>query len=99
MHDYDLEDGDFPAHLAKLPATPTTAAPGSDEKIRTMAERYSRREQLSHPCDARSEYDSLPLLFLRSSESRRTELVCENSARATGFCVFFGSTANTGTAG
>lgn len=34
-----------------LPKEPTTAAPGSEEKVRVMIERASRREQLFHPLD------------------------------------------------
>lgn len=34
-----------------LPKAPTTAAPGSEEKIRVMTERAARREQLFHPLD------------------------------------------------
>jgi hypothetical protein len=34
-----------------LPGEPTEAAPGSEEKIRVLTERASRREQLFHPLD------------------------------------------------
>ncbi len=34
-----------------LPKEPTAAPPGSEEKIRVMTERASRREQLFHPLD------------------------------------------------
>jgi hypothetical protein len=34
-----------------LPGEPTEAAPGSEEKIRALTERASRREQLFHPLD------------------------------------------------
>ena len=34
-----------------LPGEPTDAAPGSEEKIRVLTERASRREQLFHPLD------------------------------------------------
>lgn len=34
-----------------LPKEPTTAPPGSEEKIRVMTERAARREQLFHPLD------------------------------------------------
>ena len=35
------------------PPTPTPARPGTEEKIRVLAERYARREQLFHPRDAK----------------------------------------------
>ena len=35
------------------PVEPTAARPGTDEKIRVLAERYARREQLFHPRDAK----------------------------------------------
>jgi hypothetical protein len=34
-----------------LPGEPTDAAPGSEEKIRVLTERASRREELFHPLD------------------------------------------------
>jgi hypothetical protein len=34
-----------------LPEAPTEALPGSEQKIRVMIERASRREQLFHPLD------------------------------------------------
>jgi len=36
-----------------LPARPTTALPGSKEKLRVLARRYARRQRLFHPGDAR----------------------------------------------
>jgi hypothetical protein len=35
-----------------VPQQPTTAAPGSEAKVRVMIERASRREALFHPDDA-----------------------------------------------
>jgi hypothetical protein len=35
-----------------LPVTPTSALPGTAEKILVLAERAQRREQLFHPADA-----------------------------------------------
>jgi hypothetical protein len=37
-----------------LPKEPTTALPGSEEKIAVMMERAKRRENLHHPLDARA---------------------------------------------
>jgi hypothetical protein len=34
-----------------LPGEPTDAVPGSEEKIRVLTERASRREELFHPLD------------------------------------------------
>lgn len=39
---------------APLPAEPTSAGPGSEEKIRILAERADRGEQLFHPQDDRT---------------------------------------------
>ncbi len=39
------------------PAEPTTALPGSEEKIRVLAERFARGEDLWHPDDARGARD------------------------------------------
>lgn len=36
----------------RLPRAPTSARPGSDEKLAVMALRYARRESLFHPQDA-----------------------------------------------
>ena len=36
----------------RYPAEPTTALPGTEEKIRVMRERAARREKLFHPEDA-----------------------------------------------
>jgi hypothetical protein len=35
------------------PTAPTTARPGTEEKIRVLAARYARRERLFHPRDAK----------------------------------------------
>jgi len=39
------------ARLGATPQEPTPALPGSEEKIRVLTERASRREQLFHPMD------------------------------------------------
>jgi|SRR5438128_6752805 len=38
--------------VGKLPALPTTALPGSPEKVAVLEQRASRREALWHPNDA-----------------------------------------------
>jgi hypothetical protein len=38
-----------------LPAEPTDALPGSEEKIRVLAQRAERGEQLWHPLDRRGQ--------------------------------------------
>ena len=38
--------------ITPLPAKPTTAKPGSPEKVKVMRERRKRGEQLWHPRDA-----------------------------------------------
>lgn len=91
-----FEDGDFPANLAPLPALPTRAAPGSEEKIRVMAERYARREQLTHPCDARCTGDAVPVEFERGDHAHRAEMLALYGAKPTGFSMFFQNPANSG---
>jgi hypothetical protein len=48
--------GDFNGRVA-LPAVPTSAAPGSAEKIAVMQERVRKRQSLWHPLDARLNRD------------------------------------------
>jgi hypothetical protein len=43
-----------PGHFHPLPAEPTAAVPGSEEKLGVLAERASREEQLFHPEDRRA---------------------------------------------
>lgn len=47
----ELEDFQGPV---TLPGAPTEAPPGSEQKIRIMMERASRREELFHPQDGRN---------------------------------------------
>lgn len=43
-----------------LPPSPTLAAPGTEEKLRVMAERLKKRQSLSHPDDIDHHGFSLP---------------------------------------
>lgn len=86
-----FEDGDFPAALAPLPAAPTFAPPGTPEKLAVMAQRYARREQLTHPCDARREGDSIPTDFIAATPEIRAQLLAVHGAKPTGFSLFFGN--------
>lgn len=47
----ELEDFQGPV---SLPGAPTEAPPGSEQKIRIMMERATRREELFHPLDGRN---------------------------------------------
>ena len=53
-----------PAAGRPLPASPTTAPPGTPEKVLVFEDRAGRKEQLFHPYDARYAGDPRPLLFL-----------------------------------
>jgi hypothetical protein len=49
---FGLSDGgDFNGGY-QLPAEPTQALPGTEEKIRVLAERFDRHDALWHPQDA-----------------------------------------------
>jgi len=50
---------------APLPPVPTTAPPGSPEKLAVLEERARRKQALSHPADARYPGDPRPLEFLQ----------------------------------
>ena len=55
----------------RLPAEPTQALPGSDEKIEVLAQRAARGEALFHPQDARhgqSDRPPLPILVMVEPE-------------------------------
>lgn len=52
-----------------LPDTPTTAAPGTPEKLAVLAYRAKRGQQLFHPADARFEGDPRPLAAVRAATS------------------------------
>ncbi len=49
---------------APLPDAPTTAAPGTAEKVEVMHERAKLRRQLHHPADARFTGDARPVEWL-----------------------------------
>jgi len=58
--------------VGKLPALPTTALPGSPEKVAVLEQRASRREALWHPKDAAFGIESvsrLPVSFARQVAS------------------------------
>ncbi|MCS6865840.1 MAG: hypothetical protein RMJ56_12690 [Gemmataceae bacterium] len=50
---------------APLPPVPTTAAPGTPEKLAVLEQRARLKQALFHPADARYEGDPRPLEFLR----------------------------------
>ena len=50
---------------APLPATPTTAVPGTPEKMAILEQRARLNQAIFHPEDARYEGDPRPLEFLR----------------------------------
>lgn len=54
-----------------LPPEPTTAAPGSVEKLAVMAERAEQNYELCHPLDARYPGDPLPLTAIGERELAR----------------------------
>ncbi len=47
---------------APLACAPTTAVPGTPEKMEVLAERARMRQRLWHPCDARYPGDPSPLM-------------------------------------
>lgn len=50
---------------APLPPLPTTAPPGSPEKLKVLEERARLKQALFHPADARYEGDPRPLEFIQ----------------------------------
>ena len=50
---------------APLPASPTTAAPGTPEKLAVLEQRARLKQALFHPADARYAGDPRPLEFLK----------------------------------
>lgn len=50
---------------AVKPALPTTAAPGTPEKMAVLEERARNKQALWHPLDAQFEGDPRPLALLR----------------------------------
>lgn len=52
---------------APLPDAPTTAAPGSPEKLAVLEQRAKLKQALFHPSDATFAGDPRPLAFLRET--------------------------------
>ena len=52
---------------APIPDAPTTAAPGSPEKLAVLEQRVRLKQALFHPADATFAGDPRPLAFLRGS--------------------------------
>lgn len=61
---------DTQAATRMLPDQPTTAAPGTPEKMTVFEERAGQKRQLFHPFDARYEGDPRPLEFARGLHPR-----------------------------
>lgn len=61
--------GNF-AGLGLMPVAPTTAAPGSPEKVAVMEERAKRGERVNHAADARFEGDMRPVEWLEANTSQ-----------------------------
>lgn len=55
---------------APLPAEPTTAAPGTPEKLEVMGNRAKMKQSLFHPADSRWAGDTRPLEFMAERASR-----------------------------
>lgn len=51
---------------APLPSAPTTAAPGTPEKLAVLEMRAKMKQAIFHPADARYEGDPTPLQFLKA---------------------------------
>ena len=75
-----------------LPAVPTTAAPGTPEKLAVMDARCQRLECLCHPYDARYPGDARTIEFLRMNDSeKKVALAKEAVARTQKISRFFQS--------
>ena len=57
---------------AAFECEPTTAAPGTPEKMEVLAERARMRQRLWHPCDARYPGDPEALAATAASSRERT---------------------------
>jgi hypothetical protein len=51
---------------APLPAAPTSAAPGTPQKLAVLEQRAKLKQAIFHPADARYEGDPRPHEFLKS---------------------------------
>lgn len=60
---------------APLPAAPTTAAPGTPEKLAVLEQRAKMKLAIFHPADARYEGDPRPLEFLKEKKSSPAKTV------------------------
>ncbi len=62
---------------APLPSAPTTAAPGTPEKLAVLEMRAKMKQAIFHPADARFEGDPRPLEFLKNkSRTAAKEMAC-----------------------
>ena len=59
-------EGNFNGTLS-MPLLPTTAAPGTPEKVAVLVERVRNRQSLFHPADAQYVDDPRPVNFLRKN--------------------------------
>ena len=55
---------------AALPDVPTTAAPGTEAKMRVMKRRVKARRAVHHPADARYAGDRRPLEWMQKRQGR-----------------------------
>ena len=62
--------------LGPLPASPTTAAPGTPEKLAVLEDRAKAGQSLTHPADARWEGDPRPLAWLAGRATREEGRPC-----------------------
>ncbi len=58
----------------KLPESPTTALPGSEEKIQVMASRFAAEEYLFHPDDALKEGKTAKKKDRKKRVSKKVEI-------------------------
>ena len=61
---------------APLPSAPTTAAPGTPEKLAVLEQRAKMKQAIFHPADARYEGDPRPLEFMKNKARERAEMTC-----------------------
>ncbi len=61
---------------APLPLVPTTAAPGTPEKLAVLEQRARLKQALFHPADARYEGDPRPLEFLLQEHTAAAMMAC-----------------------
>lgn len=61
---------------APLPSAPTTAAPGTPEKLAVLEQRAKMKLAIFHPADARYEGDPRPTEFLKGNKSAAAGMSC-----------------------